>query len=183
MTWKTNTLEEEALSEAILKTFQDIYQQHLAEEEFINHGLSFELRALRALETWRLGLLLTPWMLSRIYIPTVPPELPLPQGWENGSPEGDYEIIGPMLTFPLSGKEQKAHLHFSPEIGHFLIQPLVQSMARYHTNEEVFTAWQEVLARREEFLKKNDGKCPEQRGERQAMSRRGFLRKLLPQKS
>jgi hypothetical protein len=166
---------DDTVAAAVVQCFSGIYQRHFRDEWLVNHGLPVEVRALRESDGWRVMLLLTPWMLARVFLAQRDPGLPIPAGWgaaERG--EAPYVVIGPMVPFPVLGFEQKAHLNYLPELGHFLLQPLVQSMERYKSADEVFGAWDEVIRTRDRVMEEQKRECGWQR----EVSRREFLGRL-----
>lgn len=76
------------------------------------------------------------------------------------------------MQIELAGANQTAHLNYDAKIGHFLLQPLVQSMQGYNNADELYQAWNQVLLTREENMKKMSRDCPLQK----EMSRREFFR-------
>lgn len=161
-----------ALAARVTAAFGDIYRRHFASEDFANHALPVEVRALRRVEGWRVMLLLTPWMLARLYLPETVPDLSVPPGWSAAERAGaPYAVIGPLCRFPLLGEAHRAHLNHHPELGHYLVLPLALSMAKYPSADAVFAGWNEVIATRERVMAEGKGDCPWQK----EMSRREFL--------
>ena len=164
------------LIETILAIHRDIYQQHFADEPMINPRLPIEIRAFRRVEQWRVFLLLTPWMLVRVFVPEGDPGVEIPQGWSAAERENaPYMLLGPALELTILGSEQKAHLAFHHQLGHYLIQPLVLSMQRYDSAEAVFDAWRQVIQTRNENMKRYSRRNKWQ----EEVSRREFFAKLV----
>lgn len=152
----------------------------------LNPNLSVEVRGLKRIDDWLTGFVLTPWMLAQLYIPLQAPEWPLDPEWTpEKRTEEPYVVIGPQQQIEFGGQRLQAFLNYHPQLGHYYLQPLVQSMAQYADNAAAFEAWAEVirfrqqtyariLAEQEEKEKKalqgaeNDAK---------AVSRRDFLRR------
>lgn len=168
----TNT---ETVSAAILRCFQGIYQRYFEHSLFANHALGIEVRAPRVSEGWHVMLLLTPWMLARVFFPERSPGLSIPRGWGAAEREAaPFLVIGPPLPFTVLGSEQKGHLNFLPELGHFLLQPLVLAMDDFGCADEVFAAWDDVIRTRDRAMEINRRECGWQR----EVSRREFMARL-----
>jgi hypothetical protein len=149
-------LDDEAFVATLEAVFTALYRQVFAADELgINRGLPIEVRAVRHREAWRINLLLTPWMLARVFTPLRLPEIPIPSGWTSDErTEAPYQVIGPLIEFSVLDSPQKAHLNYQVRLGHYLIQPLVQSMARFASASAVFEAWSQVIATRTENMQK-----------------------------
>jgi hypothetical protein len=152
-------VEDEEFVRQVEEAFKDIYQRYFRDEPLlVNHQLPILVRALRQHPSgWRIFLILTPWMLARIFSPVQPPGLLLPPRWS--APEranAPYVVIGPLVSLPLWDTIQKAHLNYSLPIGHYLLQPLVQSMDRFPTPQAVFDAWNQVIRTRDENIRKRN---------------------------
>ena len=168
---------DDALQKAVIDYHRTVYQDQFTEDSGINHQLPFQLRAFRYLEDWRVMLLLTPWMLARLFIPNQIPDIGIPADWTAESRQNcDYLVIGPSVDFSLLSGKQKAHLNYAKEFGHYLLHPLVLDMTPFNIADQVFEAWNEIIGRRDENLKKMQKENPRQ----QEISRRelfkGFLR-------
>ncbi|MEA1987876.1 MAG: [NiFe]-hydrogenase assembly chaperone HybE, partial [Pseudomonadota bacterium] len=141
----------------IIKTFQNTYHKSFEDEWMgVNHSLQVELRGVKFVDGWITGFLLTPWMLCNIYIPvTEAPSFEIEKEWlaENRINQ-DYVVIGSLKTFSIGGTEQKGNLNYHVELGHYLLQPLVQIMDKYADNESAFGAWSEVIAFRKAHYEK-----------------------------
>lgn len=160
------------LVEGIRACFESLYRRHFSEDWLINRNLPVEVRAFRRSEGWAVFLLLTPWMMARVYVPERDPGLAPPAGWSAAErAEAPFVAIGPTLGFAMLGGEQKAHLNYLPELGHFLLQPLVQSMQNYDSADAVFAAWNEVIDTRDRAMEQMKRECLWQR----EISRREFF--------
>lgn len=179
---QANNLKE--VHDQLLEVFENTYHHDFEDEWMgINHDLKVELRGLKLVDGWVTGFLLTPWMLSSIFIPVLKaPELEIENEWQaKHCANKDYVVIGPLKKFLLDGKQQQANLNYDKKIGHYLIQPLVQIMGKYHDNAQAFNAWSEVIQFREDFyarkqqnLKNTESKQDFKNGE-QIASRRKLL--------
>jgi len=168
-------LGDDALALAIVARFEAIRDAHFAGAEGINPALPVEVRALRRTEDWRVMLLLTPWMLARLFVPARAPGLPVPDAWAAAERAGQpYAVIGPAVKFTLLGAEQPAHLNYDAALGHYLVQPLVQTVWKFDTADAVFAAWNEVIATRQRVMEETRRECPWQR----ELSRREFFARL-----
>jgi hypothetical protein len=164
--------DDSALAAQVTTVFEEIYRRHFAAEESANHALPVEVRALRRVEGWRVMLVLTPWMLARLYLPESTPGLPLPPGWTAEERAGTpFTVIGPLCHFQLLGEAHRAHLNYHPGLGHHLLLPLAQAMGRYPSADAVFAGWNEVIATRDRVMAEGKRECPWQRD----MSRREFF--------
>jgi hypothetical protein len=166
---------EAELQEAVLAVHQALYREQLSQDPLCNGNLPIELRACRTLEQWQLMLLLTPWMLARLLLPTHPPKLELPGGWSaEERQEADYLVLGPRLDFQLLDQPRQAHLNHHPRLGHYLLQPLILNMAGFDSADAVFEAWNRVIRTRDENMEKIRRDCPWQKD----VSRRELFRGL-----
>lgn len=160
----------------ITRSFIAVYNEHFRDEFLMNHELPVEVRAFRRSDGWCVSLLLTPWMLARIFLPEHDPALPIPQGWSAAErTSAPFLVIGPVVEFPLLGTKLKAHLNYLPGLGHFLLQPLALNMQQYADASAVFSAWDEVIETRDRVMEERKLDCEWQK----EMSRReffGFLR-------
>lgn len=177
--WQSCTVplqDDQALREAIVAIYKELYQKYFANLAMINPRLPIEIRAFRRIEQWRVFLLLTPWMLVRVYVSDGAPGIVMPQGWSAAERENaSYTLFGPMLELTILDSEQKVHLAFNRQIGHYLIQPLVLSMLTYDSAEAVYDAWRHVIQTRTENMKQLN-RCSMWREE---VSRREFFTKLV----
>lgn len=164
--------DESAVAARVCECFGEIQRRHFSGEPLVNHELPVQIRAFRRSDGWSVFLLLTPWMMARVFLPERDPGLRIPPGW--GVPEramAPFQVIGPLLDFTILGQPQKAHLNYLPELGHFLLQPLVQSMEKYNSADEVFAAWNEVIKTRNRVMEEQKRDC----GWQKEVSRREFL--------
>ncbi len=168
-------LDDEAVAAAVEARFGEI-RDAFAEEELGNPGLPVLVRAVRRTEGWCVFLLLTPWMLSRVFLPESQPALSLPEGWSAAERTGQpYQVIGPALPLSLASGTQRAHLNHDPLLGHHLVQPLVQALAQFDSADAVFGAWNEVIATRDRVMAEQKRDCPWQK----EVSRREFFSRLV----
>ena len=165
----------DAFSRVLKDVYGDLYREVFADEPFVNHALPIQVRSFRITEGWGVCLLLTPWMLSRVFATATDPGIPVPKGWsaEERADESP-SVLGPMTTFSLLGAEQKAHLNYHPRLGHYLIHPLIQSMGEFDSADSAFTAWRGVIERRDRFAREQNKNC----GWQAEVSRREFFTKL-----
>jgi len=168
-------LQDEPLQGLVTTVFHDIYQRGFAADPLINHRLLIEVRAIRDVEEWRVFLLLTPWMLSRVYLSCEPASIPVPPAWsaEHRADE-PYLVIGPQVGFCLLEHEQLGHLNFHPQLGHYLLQPLILRMEQYASTSEVYRDWNTVIETRNENMRKRQAECRCQ----EEISRREFFTRL-----
>jgi len=182
----------------IIKTFENTYHKNFEDEWMgVNHNLQVELRGVKFVDGWITGFLLTPWMLCNIYIPVA--EAPLfeiePEWLAENRINQDYVVIGSLKTFAIGGGEQKGNLNYHLELGHYLLQPLVQIMDKYGDNESAFGAWSEVIAFRKAHYEKVEQEIADKEAalevtqakqaagdkidENEVLDRRGFLSKWI----
>lgn len=167
--------DDQAVVDAVTRCFEDIYRTQFQDEWLVNHDLPVEMRAFRRNNKWCVFLLLTPWMMARLFLPTHAPGLPLPPGWSaEERAAAPFQVIGPLLDFTLLGNSQQAHLNYLPGLGHFLLQPLVQNMEAYATSDAVFAAWNEVIQTRDRVMREQQREC----GWQKEVSRREFFARL-----
>uniref|UniRef100_A0A450RX67 [NiFe] hydrogenase assembly chaperone, HybE family n=1 Tax=Candidatus Kentrum sp. DK TaxID=2126562 RepID=A0A450RX67_9GAMM len=176
-TWETPlaALEDTAFVRAVEEAFADIYRTWFSREiELVNHQLPILVRALRRVEPWRVFLLVTPWMLARVFIPYKTPSIAIPEDWRgNARADKPYTVIGPVVTMVVKETTEKAHINYHPGIGHYLVQPLIQSMETFASPGEVYEAWNNVIRVRNENIRKLNRRCNWQ----EDVSRREFFRK------
>ncbi|MEJ2344770.1 MAG: [NiFe]-hydrogenase assembly chaperone HybE [Gammaproteobacteria bacterium] len=170
-------LDDAALAAAVTERFQAIFRNDFADVPFLNDALGIEVRATRRMdEGWRVFLLLTPWMLSRLFLPERDPGLPVPDAWRaEARARTPYVVIGPRISLPLLGGLQQAHINYDATLGHYVVQPLVQSMSGYRSADAVFAAWNDVIAARARVMDEQQRECPWQR----ELSRREFFGRLV----
>ncbi len=159
-----------ALLHTVEAIYLDRYRRHFAGTLNANPQLPVETRALRRIGPWRLFLLLTPWMMARLLFHdrTAPIDITAECSTAARAQGGD---IGPAIAFALLESTQKGHLNYHPQLGHYVLQPLVLSMDRYADADAVFTAWDAVIKTRDENMKRKQLHCPMQA----EISRREFL--------
>lgn len=177
--WQVESLarkDDQSVIDAVTRCFGEVYQQHFSGEWMVNHDLAVEVRAFRRSDGWCVFLLLTPWMMARVFLPERDPGLGIPGGWSAAERSAEpFFVIGPLLDFTILDGHQKAHLNYLPELGHFLLQPLVQSMESYETADEVFSAWGEVIRTRDRVMEAQQREC----GWQKEVSRREFFSRLM----
>jgi hypothetical protein len=173
--WKLGTLpknDDNTVIAAVGECFGEIYLNHFSDQFLVNHNLPIEVRAFRRSDGWCVFLLLTQWMMARVFLPEHDPGLPVPSAWSAAERASTpFLVIGPQLNFTILGGEQKAHFNYLPELGHFLLQPLVQSMEQYDSADAVFAAWDEVIKTRDRVMEEQKRECGWQR----EVSRREFF--------
>ncbi|MDR3390375.1 MAG: hypothetical protein P4L77_01455 [Sulfuriferula sp.] len=163
----------ESLSSRITDAFQRRHDQCFHHSQAAHPGLSIELRELQQYPGWWLGHLLTPVALYRICLPTSLPDAALPADWTAVEQQSTpCSGLGPLLPLRIPKLIGQAHLQYLPELGHFLLQPEVQSLLRYPDADAVFAAWGQVTS----FRKMTRMKLEKQ----QQCDRRAFLRRILP---
>jgi hypothetical protein len=176
--WKLGILpqgDESAVAARVCDCFGEIYRRHFSSEWLVNHDLPVEIRAFRPSDDWSVFLLLTPWMMARVFLPERDPGLQIPSGWSAAERAvAPFQVIGPLLDFTILGGLQKAHLNYLPELGHFLLQPLVQSMEQYDSADAVFAAWDAVIKTRDRVMEEQKKEC----GWQKEVSRREFFARL-----
>ena len=153
------TLPAKSLKEAheqITGAFQNTYQQTFADAWMgVNRNLSVELRGFKYVEGWVTGFLLTPWMLANIYMPLQVPPIEVEVDWTAQARQNqNYVVIGPLKSFELAGKFLKGNLNYDAQLGHYLLQPLVQVMDKYDSNEAAFAAWAQVIQFKQDYYAK-----------------------------
>lgn len=167
--------EDEALVNQVTAIFRNIYEADFADELMINHNLPVEIRAIRDIESWRVFLLLTPWMLSRIYLRFDETDIDIPEPWSADNRAGEpHLVLGPSVTLTLMTQKQKVNLNYHPELGHYLVQPLMMRMEQFQSAGAVHAAWNEVIETRNENMRKRQLECHWQ----QDVSRREFFTRL-----
>jgi len=166
----------EALAAQVTKVFRRIYVTDFANEMMVNHKLPIEVRAVRSIEEWHVFLLLTPWMLSRLYLRFDETDIPIPVTWTVASrADQPHMVLGPQVSLQILEQEQKTYLNYHPELGHYLVQPLIMRMEPYASAGAVYRAWNQVLQTREENIRQRQLECRWQ----QEVSRREFFTHLV----
>jgi len=173
--WQLFDTDDETLITHVTDAFTQLYRTYFIHELLVNHQFPVEVRAFRHTDIWRIFLLLTPWTLARVFIPEKDPEIDIPPGWtvaeRNQAP---ITVIGPAIPLAILGGRERAHLNYHPVLGHYLIQPLIQSMESFVTPEDAFKAWNEVITTRNKVIEQQQKKCEWQ----QEVSRREFFATL-----
>lgn len=147
--------DDQALCEAILTVYQDLYQHYFTNLPTINPRLPIELNAFRRIDQWRVFLLLTPWMLVRLWVPEGATGFAVPQGWSAEERDNaSYTLLGPVFKLIVLDSQQKVHLAYYRQIGHYFIQPLILSLTAYDSAGAVYHAWRQVIQARIEKLKR-----------------------------
>ncbi|NCS64607.1 MAG: hypothetical protein AUJ86_05200 [Hydrogenophilaceae bacterium CG1_02_62_390] len=173
-------LDDRALAEAVVARFQAIRDDNFTDNPDINPTLGIEVRALRRLDGWRIFLILTPWMLARIFLAERDPGMTIAREWQAAArTDAPYVVIGPALKLTLVGGDQLAHLNYDRSLGHYLVQPLVQTMDKFTSADAVFQAWNEVIATRQRVMEEQQRDCPWQR----ELSRREFFTRFPGRKA
>lgn len=168
--------DDEALQTAVLEEYTKIYRTCFQGDPDMNHRLPVMIHAFRHLQEWRVFLLLTPWMLARVFVPDVDPGIAVPTEWRAADRKNQpYRVIGPAFDLDLLTGRQKAHLNFSPRIGHYMIHPLILSMLEFETPDQVFAAWNQVISTRNDNLERLGIPNPQQ----EEISRREFFLSVL----
>lgn len=156
--------EDAAFLDAVRAIHEGIQQELFADDPLVNGRLGVHLRAFRRLEGWRVLLVLTPWMLSRILVPQRDPGIPVPPAWQVGArTHTPYQVLGPQVTLEILGQAQQAHLNYHPRLGHYLLQPIALNMQSYDSPEAVFEAWNQVIRTRDESMERHRKDCPWQK--------------------
>jgi hypothetical protein len=179
-TWPPDLADDQALTAAVLDIHDTILRDRMSADPMVNQKLEVQQRAFRHVDGWRVLLLLTPWMLSRLLFPDEPPALAIPEGWAaDDRTDADYLVLGPRLGFELLGQPQKAHLNYHPRVGHYLLQPICLNMQPYADAEAVFAEWSQVIRVRDQNMEKARRDCPLQK----EVSRRELLLRIRPSQS
>lgn len=153
-----------ALPELLTQRLNLLLETEAVQALDLNARLTLEISAHRQLEDWHLLLALTPWMLTRLLIPQNRPAWSLPEGWNAQSRrQASYQVIGPLCELDIAGNHQRAHLNYDPELGHYLMQPLILNMTPFNGNDTVFAAWNQVIRTRDAEMERTRRDCPWQR--------------------
>lgn len=167
--------DDENLINHVIETFTHLYQEVFQEDPLVNHQFPIEIRAFRYTPPWRIFLLLTPWTLARLFIPNRDPGILIPPEWEAEKRlYAPMTVIGPAMPLAILGGKEQAHLNYHPKLGHYLIQPIIQSMIKFKTPDEAFNAWNEVIKTRNRVIEEKQRRCDWQ----QEVSRREFFAHL-----
>lgn len=164
--------EDDRLAAAVVRVHEALLRGPQGADLGLNPDLGISLRALRRVDGWRALLLLTPWMLARLLFPDRPPDIEIPVEWlADRREDADYQVLGPAVRFAMLGQEQRGHLNFHPDLGHYLLQPICLDVQPYRDADAVFEAWNGVIRSRDENLARTRRECPLQR----EISRRELL--------
>ena len=167
--------DDEAFLNYLVELHQKLNSNYFINDPIANQALGIQVRAFRRIEGWRLLLILTPWMLSRLLSPLREPQFDIPQAWRAANRmHADYQIMGPGVNLEILDQKLAAHINYDPTLGHYLLQPLVLNMEKFNTPEAVFQAWNEVIRTRDANMEKLKRDCPWQK----EVSRREFFRGL-----
>jgi hypothetical protein len=149
---------------ALLVAHRQIHNRYFAADPMVNRTLGFHLHGYRQVGDWRIILALTPWMLSRLWFASTPPDIEIPDGWRaEQRADADYQLLGPAIDLPEKLGGSKAHLNYHPTLGHYLLQPIALNMEHYGSAREVFEDWNHVIQVRDEALKQLEKECGWQR--------------------
>ncbi len=158
--WQICLLDGDDLMGCTVDEFSSIYQRSFSSSHEVNHILPVMTSSFRQDGIWRVFLLLCPWMLGRVFMPDRPPELEVPAGWMAKDRVGqEYVALGPSISFQARGGKQKGNIQYQPELGHFLIQPLIFSMDTYGSATDVFNAWSSVIQYRDKKMRESGKEC------------------------
>ena len=156
--------DDERFMDAVRTLHEVIDRRFFAHDLLANRRLKVQTRAFRRIQDWRMLLILTPWMLSRLLVPDRAPAIPIPPEWrEEAQRDAAYQVLGPGVTLEILGQRQKTHLNYHPLLGHYLLQPIALNMESYATPEAVFDAWNQVIRSRDENMEKHGKDCPWQK--------------------
>jgi hypothetical protein len=148
--------EDRVFQEGLLQVHHDIYHQFYDNDPLVNDGLGFHLHGYRRSDNWRITLILTPWMMSRLLFPEHDPHIVIPEGW-SGEDRGDseYQVMGPTLRLGWCGHAMLAHLNYNTQLGHYLLQPFTLKMRPYRSASEVFRIWNTLFNTRTTSMKQS----------------------------
>lgn len=148
----------------IRRLHEAVNRDFFAGDPMANQRLGVQIRAFRRLEQWRVLLLLTPWMLSRLLVPERDPGIVVPPEWRaEARRDAPYQLLGPRVKPTILGRSQQAHLNYHPLLGHYLLQPIALDMEHYASPEAVFEQWNQVILTRDENMEKHRRDCPWQK--------------------
>lgn len=158
---------------------ETVYQQNFVDDLWgacHNPALPIQISAFRHYQQWQIFLLLTPWMFSRLFVPTqVPEKISIPATWSAQKRQNQaYVVLGPAMKVDFLTGKQQLHLNYSPTWGHYLLHPLALSMMEYQDVAQVFATWQTIIATRNENLQKVKKQCAWQ----QEVSRRELFERF-----
>lgn len=145
--------DDQALRQAVLAAYQDLYQHYFVNLPTINPRLPIEIRAFRRIDQWRVFLLLTPWMLIRAWVPKGNTGFAIPREWSAAERESaSYTLLGSVFKLTVLNSQQKVHLAFDCQIGHYLLQSRILSLTPYDSANAVYDAWRQIFQTRNEKL-------------------------------
>ncbi|MEW8505726.1 MAG: [NiFe]-hydrogenase assembly chaperone HybE [Candidatus Thiodiazotropha sp.] len=146
---------------ALIEVHREIFNQYFSDDPLTNSNLGFQLHAYRRTSGWRVVLILTPWMLSRLLFPENDPHILIPEGWSGEERHGtDYQALGPSLRLGWSGNYMQSHLNFHASLGHYLLQPILMKMQNYDSPKEAFEAWHNMIRTRDRNMRRMQRDCP-----------------------
>lgn len=156
--------DDERFIAAVRQLHEEIDRQYFAHDLLANRRLDVQTRAFRRIHDWRVLLVLTPWMLSRLLVPDRAPTIQIPTEWrEEARRNATYQVLGPRVTLEILGQNQQTHLNYHQVLGHYLLQPIALNMESYVTPEEVFDTWNQVIRVRDKNMEKHGRDCPLQK--------------------
>jgi hypothetical protein len=147
--------------QALINVHRDIYDEFFEDNPLINSSLGFHLHDYQRTSGWRVVLILTPWMMSRLLFPENNPHIVIPDGWSGEERcSTDYQVLGPSLRLGWSGNYMQSHLNFHAQLGHYLIQPILMNMQNYKTPQAALAAWNAIIRRRDAKINRRQLSCP-----------------------
>lgn len=148
-----------------------------AGRSYVNPAVGYGWRGLSVHDGWAEAYVLAPWMLARVYLPLTCPDVALPVGWEAQARAGQpFQMIGPAMDVAVGEELHRLHLQWLPDYGHLLLQPLVQNLPRFAGADEVWAAWDGVLAARD---RNREERLDALQQRDAALDRREFLRRMI----
>ncbi|MEJ2630984.1 MAG: [NiFe]-hydrogenase assembly chaperone HybE [Acidihalobacter sp.] len=163
--------------DALLAALRGFGDTELAGRSFCNSNVGYAWRGRAEQDGWDSAYVLMPWMLARVYLPLNAPPVELPVDWSAPARAGQpVQLIGPALDVAVGEELHRLHLQWLEGYGHFLLQPLVQNLARYPDAAAVWGAWDGVLAARDRHRQE---RLAEMHRQQAAVSRRDFLRRVV----
>ncbi|VBB69784.1 hypothetical protein RIEGSTA812A_PEG_1257 [invertebrate metagenome] len=163
------------LRAVIITVLESVHRPRFIGQLASNLALPVMIHSLRRVGFWRICMVLTPWMLAYLLLPDQDPGLAVP---DHLTTEGANaaDMLGPVISFTLLGTQHKAHLNFDPQLGHYLLQPLILGMDRYTDAKAVFIAWDHFVVTRMAAAKRSKRSSREQQ---ETISRRELLAYLI----
>jgi hypothetical protein len=176
-TWQLLPMElkdDTTFTQVLVDVHREIYKDFFYDDPLSSESLGFHLHAYRRTSGWRVAVILTPWMMSRLLFPEQDPHIVIPQGWSGEERCGtDYQALGPSLRLGWSGHYMQAHLNFHARLGHYLLQPILMNMKNYRTADQALEAWRDAIGTKGKKMMGMLQNCPWQ----EAFSDRAFLHK------